>query len=529
MDLRDYLRAVQKRWWLVLGATAAAVGIAVTVTLLTPPKYAATLTFFISTRGTEVTQAFQGGQFAQQRVKSYVDVLTSNRLAQAVVADGTINLDAETVQSEITAQVVPDTVLVEATVTDGDRARALRLAQSLAIQFPLLISKIETPPGSKIPTVGVQIIAEPRLADGPVSPQPLRNAGLGVALGLIIGVGAAALRESLDTTIRSPESLAAAAGAPALCAIPLDGTAKTSPLITEGSARSSRAEAMRQLRTNLQFVEVDRPLRSLVVSSAVPGEGKSTTACNLGIAFAEAGKRVIIVDADLRRPMVAEYFGLEGAAGLTNVLAGQAGVRDVIQPWGNNSLWVLPSGYIPPNPSELLGSDNMADLLTALTSSFDMVIIDTPPLLPVTDAAVMGAVADGCLLVSRHGKTTTTQVATATGALAAVGAKLHGCVLNMSPARRSTAYSYYSYESITEPESGPKSVAEPPNLTALIAPPWPAGSPPAQSTGPVTGRAKPITGELGWPDDFELPATAAPSPQTYRSESALTGGLKELG
>ena len=276
-------------------------------------------------------------------------------------------------------------------MTDGDRARALQLAQSLAIQFPLLIGKIETPPGSKLPTVGVQIIAEPRLADGPVSPQPLRNIGLAVVLGLIVGVGAAALRESLDTTIRSPESLAEAASAPTLCAIPLDDKAKTSPLITEGSARSGRAEAMRQLRTNLQFVEVDRPIRSLVVSSAVSGEGKSTTVCNLGIAFAEAGKRVIIVDADLRRPMVAEYLGLEGAVGLTTVLAGQASVHDVIQPWGNSSLWVLPSGYIPPNPSELLGSDNMADLLAALGRGFDMIIIDTPPLLPVTDAAVMAA------------------------------------------------------------------------------------------------------------------------------------------
>jgi capsular exopolysaccharide synthesis family protein len=524
MDLRDYLHVVQKRWWLVLGAVAAAVGVAVTVTLMTPPKYAATLTFFISTRGTEVTQAFQGGQFAQQRVKSYVDVLTSNRLAQAIVAGGTINLDAETVQSEITAQVVPDTVLVSATVTDGDRARALQLAQALAIQFPLLIAKIETPPGSKVPTVGVQIIAEPRLSDGPVSPQPLRNIGLAVALGLIAGVGAAALRESLDTTIRSPESLTRAASAPTLCAIPLDGNAKTSPLITEGSAQSGRAEAMRHLRTNLQFVEVDRPLRSLVVSSAVSGEGKSTTVCNLAIAFAETGKRVIVVDADLRRPMLAEYLGLEGAVGLTNVLAGQASAQDVIQPWGNSSLWVLPSGSIPPNPSELLGSDNMADLLVALSRGFDMIIIDTPPLLPVTDAAVMAAAADGCLVIARHGKTTKTQVAAAFSTLAAVGAKLHGCVLNMSPAKHATEYSYYSHESPAQANAAPVQ-----RTTARIALPRPIASPLEQPNVSATGRAKPIIGQPGPPDELELPTTSAPRPQTYQSESALTAGLKKMG
>ena len=402
MDLRDYLRAVRKRWWLVAGAVAVAVGVAVTVTLLTPPRYAASVTFFVSTRGTEVTQAFQGGQFAQQRVKSYVDVLTSNRLAQSIAATDPAGLTAEDIQEEITAQVVPDTVLVQATVTDTDRARALRVAQTLATEFPALIGTLETPPGSKVPTVGVQIIAEPKLADAPVSPRPLRNAGLAVALGLIVGVGAAALRESLDSTIRTPEALTEAAAAPVLSVIPFDRKADKAPLITEGSAQSLRAEAMRQLRTNLQFVNVDRPLRSLVVSSALPGEGKSTTACNLGIAFAESGRRVIIIDADLRRPKIAEYLGLEGAVGLTNVLAGQANVRDVVQPWGSGGLWVLPSGYVPPNPSELLGSGNMADLLTALGAAFDVIIIDTQPLLPVTDAAVMSTLADGCLLVSRH-------------------------------------------------------------------------------------------------------------------------------
>jgi capsular exopolysaccharide synthesis family protein len=528
MDLRDYLRAVRKRWWLVLGAAAVAVGVAVTVTLLTPPKYAASLTFFVSTRGAEVTQAFQGGQFAQQRVKSYVDVLTSNRLTEAVAASGPIGLDPETVQKEITAQVPLDTVLIVVTVTDPDRARALQIAQSVAAHFPLLIGRIETPPGSRVPTVGVQVIAEPRLADDPVSPQPLRNIGLAVILGLIAGIGAAVLRESLDTTIRSPESLTTAASAPTLSAIPFDSKADASPLITEGSAQSSRAEAMRQLRTNLQFVDVDRPLHSLVVTSALPGEGKSTTVCNLGIAFAEAGKRVIIVDADLRRPMIAEYLGLEGAVGLTNVLAGQASLRDVIQPWGNNSLWVLPSGYIPPNPSELLGSDNMADLLSALSSGFDMIIIDTPPLLPVTDAAVMAAAADGCLLVSRHGKTTTAQVATATSALDAVGAKLHGCVLNLIPARRATVYSYHSYESLPLANGDAKNSKESRTAPAPTAPTWPIASHQRQPNVVATGRAKPITGQPGWPEDFDAPTTGLRLPPTYQSDSALTTDLREL-
>lgn len=467
MDLRGYLGAIRKRWWLVVAAVITAAGVGITVTLLTPPQYAASVTFFISTRGSEVTQAFQGGQFAQQRVKSYVDVLSSNRLANAVVAKAPAGVTAEEVQNGITAQVVPDTVLIEATITDGDRGQALSIAQIVAVQFPALIAKLETPPGSKTPTVGVQIIAEPRLADVPVSPQPIRNMGLAVAFGLVIGVGLAALRETLDATIRSPEALTQAAAAPMLSAIPFDGKTEKEPLITDGSAQSTRAEAMRQLRTNLQFVNVDRPLRSVVVSSAVPGEGKSTTACNLAIVCAEAGNRVMLIDADLRRPKMADYMGIEGAVGLTNVLAGRAQLHDVVQQWGQSGLWLLPSGYVPPNPSELLGSGNMADLLTALGASFDLIIIDTPPLLPVTDAAVMATLADGCLLVARHAKTTTSQAASAGAALAAVGAKLHGCILNMIPEKRASQYAYYSYDSVkaaasSEIVAGHKPIIAPP-------------------------------------------------------------------
>lgn len=449
MDLRDYLRAIRKRWWLVVGAIGVAVGVGVTVTALTPPKYEASVTFFVNTRGVTTAEAFQGGGFAQQRVKSYVDILTSNRLAQNIVAKQP-GISPEEVQNAIVAQVVPDTVLLKVSVTDGDQARALRLAQLLSVEFPKLITALETAPQTKTPTVVVSLVAEPRLAEQPVSPQPVRNAGLAVALGLVLGVGAAALRESLDTSVRSAEALTAAANAPVLSAVPFDTKAERSPLIIEGSAQSTRAEAMRQLRTNLQFVNVDRPMKSLVVTSALPGEGKSSTACNLGIAFAESGKRVILVDADLRRPKLAEYLGLEGAVGLTNVLAGQVAIGDALQPWGGSGLWVLPSGYVPPNPSELLSSRNMSDLLTALGRGFDVIIIDTPPLLPVTDAAVMSTVADGCLMVTRHGKTTTAQVTAAAGALTAVGARLHGCVLNRAPRQTGGTYAYYSYASEEE-------------------------------------------------------------------------------
>jgi capsular exopolysaccharide synthesis family protein len=446
MELRDYLRAVRKRWWLVAGAVVVALGVATLITALTPPKYAASATFFVGTQTNGVSDAYQGSLFSQQRIKSYADLLASDRLAQAIVDDDSMGLSADQVRGKITATAIPDTVLLEATVTDGNRARALRLTQSMARQFVKLVEDLETPPGGEVPTVWIEVVGDPRLADAPVSPTPLRNAGLALALGLVIGVGGAVLRETLDTSVKTPQALGEITDAPVLSAVPMDSRAKRAPLIIAGSAGSVRAEALRQLRTNLQFVNVDQPARAVAVTSAVPGEGKSTTACNLAIVFAEAGKRVVLVDADLRRPKLAEYLGVEGALGLTNVLAGQASLDDALQQWGSSGVFVLPSGSIPPNPSELLGSRNMAALVASLRRGFDMVIIDTPPLLPVTDAALAATIVDGTMLVFRCGKTTATQARSAIDALTAVDARVLGCVLNMTPRKGEGTYSYYDYQ-----------------------------------------------------------------------------------
>ena len=193
---------------------------------------------------------------------------------------------------------------------------------------------------------------------------------------------------------------------------------------------------------------MDKPLGVVVVTSAVAGEGKSTTAANLAVVFAEADIDVLLIEADLRRPKVADYFGLERAVGLTNVLVGQVSVDEVLQEWGSGGVTVLASGSIPPNPAELLGSQNMQVLLNELRQRFDMIIIDAPPLLPVTDAAVAAARADGALVVTRYGKTTRAQLDSAIAVLHAVDAKVIGGVLNMVPtseARVSSMYNGYGY------------------------------------------------------------------------------------
>jgi polysaccharide biosynthesis transport protein len=200
----------------------------------------------------------------------------------------------------------------------------------------------------------------------PTTPNPKRNLELGTLVGLALGFGLALLREVLDTKVRSEADVQKVADASVIARIGYDDDAPQHPLIMQNSPHSHRSEAFRRLRTNLQFLDIaDRP-KTIVVTSSLPGEGKTTTAINLAITLADAGSRVALVDADLHRPSIADYMGLEGEVGLTTVLIGQADLQDAIQPWGNGNLHVLPSGQVPPNPSELLGSRSMANLLEQL-------------------------------------------------------------------------------------------------------------------------------------------------------------------
>jgi capsular exopolysaccharide synthesis family protein len=226
-----------------------------------------------------------------------------------------------------------------------------------------------------------------------------------------------------------------------------EALAKRHIAVRDGRSRS--AEDFRQLRTNLQFLSVDKPPRVIMISSAMPSEGKTTVVVNLALALADAGRRVVVVEADLRRPKVTRYLGLVGGAGLTNVLAGTATVEEVLQEYGEGAFSVLGAGPTPPNPGELLSSSHMADLIEKLRGENDYVIVDAPPILPVADSSGMATYMDGVLLSVRYGTTTKDQVRQAGTTLDRVGAKLLGLILNIVPpnAEAAGAYGYgYDYE-----------------------------------------------------------------------------------
>lgn len=447
MELRDYLGILRARWVLITACALTTLGISALLTLQATPQYASSARLFVSTQGsTDDAQANQGGQFSLQRVKSYADLLPGQEIAKRVVKELDLQQSPRSLAGQISATSKPDTVILTATVTDPDPERARILADTVAKVFVSYVAELETPPGKDEATIKATVIDPAVKASTPVSPSFKRNIALGLVLGLLIGAAIAILRDALDSTIKSAKQLDDITDAPVLGAIGFDSAAVDTPLVTSLDTYAPRTEAFRVLRTNLQFVDPDQDHKVFVVTSSLPSEGKTTTAVNLALVLAEGGERVVLVEADLRRPKVSEYLRLEQNVGLTTVLVGRVGLTDALQPTSHPNLTVLASGTTPPNPAELLKSKAMSALLAELREQFDIVLIDSPPLLPVTDGALIAAQADGALLVVRHGKTTVDQVTAAQDRLESVGAHTAGIILSMVKVSASDAYGYgYGY------------------------------------------------------------------------------------
>ncbi|ORB66807.1 protein tyrosine kinase [Mycolicibacterium tusciae] len=445
MTVGEFAKILRARWKLICGTIAVVVLAAVGYSLLAIPQYQASVRLFVSTPsdGTN-TQTYDGGLFAERRVLSYTELLTGDIAAQRTIDKLGLDMTPAQLQEKVEAVVPAETVLIDVTVTDSSPTRARDIANALADEFVVMAARLETPELGQPPNARVVVQQRAELPSSPVNSKTKRMLAIAAVMGALLGVVVAVIRDRMDDSVKSSDALERATGVGLLADIPFDAQRRTTPLILFESDRSAFANAFRELRINLRFLQIAEGPRVLVITSCVPTQGTTMTAVNLSLALADAGHNVVIVDGDLRRPGVATSFDLAGdAAGLSDVLSGAAPLRDSLQETGFAHLTALTSGAIPGDPTDLLESRATADVLGQLGGQFDYVVVDSPSLL-VKDAAILSTSAQGVLIVARSGQTTRKQLGDAIHTLRRAGAPLLGSVLSMTRAKkRSKGDDYY--------------------------------------------------------------------------------------
>lgn len=452
MDFEKLVHLLRRGWFFMVLGTVLGAAAGTAVTLAATPEFSADTQVYVSVNGaTNSSEVAQGGTAAEQKVQSFANVARSAKVLQPVVDQ--LGLDGSTsdLARRVTAQTPIDSVIVTITVTDTEPGRAARIANAIGASLSdVITNQLEQPTTGEVSPFRIETIQPATAPDQPSSPRLAVNVAGGLVIGLLAGLGFAALRTALDTRIDGRATLESIVDAPVIGEIAFDKSVPDRPLVVQHDPSSPRAEAFRRLRTNLLFLDAGSDRRSFVVTSSVQSEGKSTTAANTAIALAESGKKVALVDGDLRRPRVADLMNVEGSAGLTDVLIGRLELSEALQPWGRGGLLVLASGQIPPNPTQLLASPAMDIVLRELESLVDVVVIDAPPLLPVTDAAILSGISSGAIVVVAMNRTTKKQVEGAFAALRDAGTAAVGSIMTMAKTTRASSSSYdYRYEAPT--------------------------------------------------------------------------------
>ena len=325
MTLLDHWALLRRSWALILATTVAGLLVALGVSMLITPMYQAESQLFVSVQTSEeISGAYTGGLYVEQRIDSYVTLVDTPGVLEPVIEELGLETTPSDLARMVDAQNPSGTVLLDVLASDLEAVPAAELANATAEALAAEIVRLETTESGATP-VSVELIQPAQVPDTPISPRTGFNVLLGMLTGMILGAGIAWLRATADTSIKTLEALRDSTDATVLGAVASDPRAAKSPLAMLKGA--PRAEAYRSIRTNLRYVDVDNPPRLVVVTSSIPLEGKSTTAANLAIALAQGGSKVLLVEADLRLPKVADYLGVDGSVGLTDVLIGQAGRR----------------------------------------------------------------------------------------------------------------------------------------------------------------------------------------------------------
>ncbi|MGH9231080.1 MAG: polysaccharide biosynthesis tyrosine autokinase [Acidimicrobiales bacterium] len=415
-------------------------------------------------RAAMVANAYANAYIEFRRKQAVDEFAAASEELQTKITD--LNRQLENLGAQLAAApactnpaTTPEACSQRANVEQTVNARRTTLLSQLGL-FQQRLDQLQVDSG--LASGNVQLVTPASAPSEPFAPTPVRNAVLGAVLGLMLGVGLAFLREYLDDSVKDKEDLERAVpglGVLGLIpAIPDWKSKEQARVISLSDPTSQAAEAYRILRTSIQFVGIDRDLRLIQVTSASAQEGKTTTLSNLAVAFASSGLRTVAVCCDLRRPRLNAFFGLDNAVGYTSVLLGSVALSKALQPVpGQERLLVLASGPLPPNPAELLSSSRNADLLRNLAAQADVVLIDSPPVLPVTDSLVLSQRVDATVLVTSAGTTTRKAAHRAAEMLHQVNAPLVGAVLNgVSEEIGYGGYSsrYYGVDKLSGPTTG---------------------------------------------------------------------------
>lgn len=457
MDFKNLMRVARRRWRSIAAMFLLALSVSFAFSLTTTPVYESQTRIYITADSTSGQGNDIGANyFLVSQIKSYAQLANHAEVLKRTAESLDDNVTAADLAGRISATALPESLILQVTTHDTSPERAQKIAQAHAIVLVSYLEELETPKGDENPQIKATLTDPATYNPKPIAPRTLLNTVVAALLGLVLGCGLALVRELLDNTIHSMDEMEKTIDAPVMASVGIDPEIERKPLLTDLSGFSIRGEAFRVLRTNLQFLDLDSEIKSLVITSATAGEGKTTTSANLAIALAQTGRRVLVVDGDLRRPRIARLMGLEGAVGLTTVLVGRTELDASIQKHKESGVYVLASGPTPPNPSEILQSRAARDLILQLRDKFDAVIIDAPPILPVADATILATICDGAILVTRHGKTPRDHVQTAAQRLRSVNAKLLGAVVNFVPKQAAGGYYYYYYyaEQETRPKTG---------------------------------------------------------------------------
>lgn len=467
LDLRYYLRVLLNFWRGIIGIFLIVLLLTFVWMMLQPRIYEASSSGLVIAKDSEnIGTALAGDSLAKSKAVGYESIAATRPVADRVIEQMKLDVTADSLLSRIEVTVPAATAEIRITASSEGAEEARELANAWVVALADQVKELESASvdgAERASAVNLHPLGQAVLPSGPVSPNAKLSLVVGGVLGLALGAAFALIRNHLDRRIRSVDGLEGL-GLSVVGTIPeykrLRG--QRAVVVTgafEHADRSATAisESLRELRTNLNYIDVDNPPRIIVITSSLPGEGKSSITANLAVTIASTGRNVILVDADLRRPVQTKLFDLVEGAGLTDVLSHNADLDDVLQPYGPvPNLQILGSGRIPPNPSELLGSKAMKLLLGELARD-SVVLVDAPPLLPVTDAAVLSTAADGILVAVRAGNTTSDEVNQALQSLRKVGANILGAILNQVPTKGVGAaqYGYYgqNYHANTEKNS----------------------------------------------------------------------------